>query len=130
MLWPMNPEPRSYENTIQVLDDITQGVSEGLTPIHHLLSVAETPELREAFNSVLPEIAQFWSRLPLNDGLWNQVKAFDETPEAKALGGNPCSPPGEDPSGVPAGWRRPSLGAKESSRGDPHRAGEAPAEVQ
>jgi oligopeptidase A len=80
-------EPRSYENTIQTLDDLTQGVSEGLTPIHHLLSVAETPELREAFNSILPEITQFWSRLPLNEGLWNQVKAFAETGEAKAMSG-------------------------------------------
>jgi len=79
--------PRTYENTIQTLDDITQGVSEGLTPIHHLLSVAETPELREAFNSILPEITQFWSRLPLNEDLWNQVKTFAETPAADALDG-------------------------------------------
>ncbi len=80
-------EPRNYQNTIQPLDDITQRVSEGLTPIHHLLSVAETPELREAFNSILPEITQFWSRLPLNEALWNQVKTFAETPEAKTLEG-------------------------------------------
>ncbi len=82
-----DPAPRTYANTIQVLDEITQRVSEGLTPIHHLLSVAETPELREAYNVVLPEITQFWSRLPLNEGLWRQVKAFSEQPEAKALEG-------------------------------------------
>ncbi len=81
------PGPRGYDNTIRVVDEIAQEVSESLTPIHHLLSVAETPELREAFNSVLPEITQFWSRLPLNQGLWNQVKAFAETPEAGALDG-------------------------------------------
>ena len=79
--------PRSYDNTIRVMDDITQEVAESLTPIHHLLSVAETPELREAFNSVLPDIVQFWSRLPLNEGLWSQLKAFAATPEAEALAG-------------------------------------------
>ena len=79
--------PRTYENTVRALDGITQEVSETLTPIHHLLSVAETPELREAFNSALPEITQFWSRLLLNQGLWSQLKAFAETPEAQALEG-------------------------------------------
>ena len=82
-----DPEARGYDNTLATLDDITQEVSESLTPIHHLLSVAESPELREAFNSVLPEITQFWSRLPLNEDLWNQVKAFSETTEAEALEG-------------------------------------------
>lgn len=82
--------PRGYQNTIQVLDDITQEVSEGLTPIHHLLSVAETPELREAFNAVLPDITQFWSRLPLNEKLWNRVRAFSETAAAHQLTGLPA----------------------------------------
>jgi len=82
-----DPEARRYDNTLAILDDITQEVSESLTPIHHLLSVVESPELREAFNSVLPEITQFWSRLPLNEDLWNQMKAFAETAEARALEG-------------------------------------------
>ena len=79
--------PRSYGNTLGLLDEATQELSESLTPVHHILSVAETPEFREAFNAVLPEIAQFWSRLPLNEGLWKQMEAFSETPEARALTG-------------------------------------------
>ncbi len=79
--------PRTYGNTIQALDEITQEVSESLTPIHHLLSVAETPELRDAFNSVLPDITGFWSRLPLNEELWGRVRAFSETKEAEELKG-------------------------------------------
>jgi oligopeptidase A len=80
-------EPRNYANTLERLDRITKELSETLTPVHHLLSVAETAELREAFNAVLPEIVQFWSRLPLNEGLWKQVKAFSETEEAEGLTG-------------------------------------------
>ncbi|MFC1660151.1 M3 family metallopeptidase [Gemmatimonadota bacterium] len=80
-------EPRSYANTLGPLDRITQEVSESLTPIHHLIHVAETPELREAYKAVLPEIAQFWSRLSLNEGIWQQVKAFARTAEARALTG-------------------------------------------
>jgi oligopeptidase A len=80
-------EPRSYANTLDRLEEITLELSESLTPVHHLLSVNETPELRDAFNAVLPEIAQFWSTLPLNEGLWKQVKTFSETDEAKSLTG-------------------------------------------
>ncbi len=79
--------PRTFDNTIRALDAITQELSESLTPVHHLLSVAEGPELREAYNSVLPDITRFWSRLPLNEGLWSQVKAFSTTEEAAGLEG-------------------------------------------
>ncbi|MGD2122059.1 MAG: M3 family metallopeptidase [Gemmatimonadota bacterium] len=82
-----DPGPQTFDNTIRALDRITQDLSESLSPVHHLLSVAETPELREAFNVVLPDITQFWSRLPLNEGLWNQVRAFSATQEAQGLEG-------------------------------------------
>jgi len=82
-----DPGPRSWDNTVGRLDQITQELSETLTPLQHLLSVAETPELRKAFNAVLPEITQFWSRLVLNEGLWRQLKAFSETEEARGLAG-------------------------------------------
>ncbi len=77
----------AYETTIQELDRITQRVSESIGPIMPLLAVAETPELRKAYNEVLPDITRFWSRLPLNDELWNQVKAFAKTSEAGELEG-------------------------------------------
>ena len=69
-----NGSPASYENTIQRLDDIVQRVEEELAPVTVLLAVAETPELRDAYNAVLPEIAAFWSRLPLHRGLWAAVR--------------------------------------------------------
>ncbi len=82
-----DPEPRTYGNTLERLDRITQGVSEALHPVHLLLSVAESPPLRDAFNAVLPEITAFWSRLPLNEGLWAQIKALSRTAEAAELQG-------------------------------------------
>lgn len=80
-------EARAWETTIGSLDDITQELGEALTPVHHLLTVAETPELREAFNNVLPEITQFRSRLLLNEGLWKQLKRYSETEEGRNLSG-------------------------------------------
>ena len=77
--------PATYDDTIQRLDDIVQRLEEALAPLTVLLAVAETPELRRAYNAVLPEIAAFWSRLPLHRGLWAVVRDFSSTPEADVL---------------------------------------------
>ena len=55
------------------LDNVLQRVKERTVPVTHLLSVAETPELRKAFNEALPEITEFWTRVTLNEGLWNRI---------------------------------------------------------
>jgi len=77
--------PPTYENTIQALDDLTERVKRRIAPVGHLLSVAESPELREAYNRVLPEISRFWTALQLDQGLWKRLKAFAATAEAAAL---------------------------------------------
>ena len=75
----------TYCDTIGRLDAALERVKERIVPITHLLSVAETPELRKAFNEVLPEITEFWTRVTLNQGLWTRIKAFADTDEAIAL---------------------------------------------
>jgi oligopeptidase A len=77
----------TWANTVGRLDRTVELLSERITPATHLISVAETPALREAYNAVLPEITTFWSSLPLNEALWKRVKAFSETEEARTLGG-------------------------------------------
>ena len=79
--------PPTWDNTVGALDRAVETLGRRLAPASHLVSVAETPELREAYNAVLPEISEFWSRLPLNAGLWARVKAFAATEEADALVG-------------------------------------------
>lgn len=82
-----DPTPPTFDNTLGALDDLTRWVAERLTPASHLLSVAETPELRSAYNAVLPEISQFWTRLTLHEGLWARLRAYEASDEAKALEG-------------------------------------------
>ncbi|WP_405280674.1 M3 family metallopeptidase [Gaopeijia maritima] len=82
-----DPAPPTFDNTLGALDDLTRWVAERLTPASHLLSVAETPELRSAYNEVLPEISQFWTRLTLHEGLWARLRAFEATDEATRLTG-------------------------------------------
>jgi oligopeptidase A len=80
-----DPSPPTWQNTIGRLDAATERLARRITPARHLVSVAETPELRDAYNRVLPEISAFWSRLPLDEALWNRVEAYSETQEAGAL---------------------------------------------
>ena len=77
--------PPTWDTVMAPLDDLALEVSERLGPIGHLVAVAETPELREAFNAVLPAITTFWSRLELHPGVWARVKAYHQTAEAEAL---------------------------------------------
>jgi len=75
----------TYADTIDRLDGVLERVKERIAPVTHLLSVAETPELRAAYNEVLPEITEFWTRVTLNEGLWNRIRALADTDEAVAL---------------------------------------------
>ena len=52
------------------------------------MSVAQSPELREAYNAVLPEITAFWSNLQLDPRLWERLSAYAETPEAMLVDGS------------------------------------------
>ncbi len=79
--------PPTWANTVQRIDHALERLSERIAPASHLMSVAETPELRSAYNAVLPEISTFWSSLPLDPRLWARFAAFEKTDEARALTG-------------------------------------------
>ncbi len=81
------PAAPSFEGTVRELDRICQRVRRTVKPVRHLMSVAETPELREAYNEVLPEISTFWSWLYLHDGMWEAVRRVAEGDEAHTLDG-------------------------------------------
>lgn len=79
--------PRTYENTIGGLDDLTRRLDYAVSIVRHLESVATTPELREAYNATQPAVAEFFGSLPLHEGLWKAIQAFAATREASALTG-------------------------------------------
>ena len=77
----------TWRNTIERLDEALERLAERIAPASHLMSVAESPELRTAYNAVLPEISAFWSSLPLDPRLWARVAAYEATEEARGLEG-------------------------------------------
>jgi oligopeptidase A len=78
---------RTYDNTLEELDAFTEPLEYAMNIVRHLENVATTPELRKAYNAVQPKVTAFYSSLPLNEGLWNAIKKFAATAQAKSLTG-------------------------------------------
>jgi oligopeptidase A len=77
--------PRTFDNTLRALDDLGLNLDYAMSVISHLESVATTPELRAAYNEVLPKVSEFRSKLMLDEGLWKALSTYAETQEAKSL---------------------------------------------
>jgi oligopeptidase A len=78
---------RTYENTVLELEEVTERMGRVTRPISHLIGVHDTPELRAAWQEMVPEISAFNARIALNPGLWSAVKAYADTGAARALTG-------------------------------------------
>jgi len=78
---------RTYENTLAELETIGERLGRVIRPVSHLTSVMNSPELRAAYESVLPEFSAFYARLPLNPRLWSAIEAYAASADAAALTG-------------------------------------------
>ncbi len=79
--------PRTFANTMEPLDGLTEQLDYAIGIVRHLESVATTPELRAAYNAAQPEVSSFYSSLPLNEALWRAVQSYAKTDEARHLTG-------------------------------------------
>jgi oligopeptidase A len=81
------PGERTFANTMEALDCLTEPLDRAMGVVRHLESVATYPELRAAFNAVQPEISAFYTGIPLHQGLWKAIKSFAGTKEGEELQG-------------------------------------------
>ena len=75
-----------WDSIASVLDVATEQLSRAWGAVSHLNSVADTPELRAAFNAALPKITEFYTRLGADERLYAKYKAIDPatlTPEQR-----------------------------------------------
>ncbi len=82
-----NPAPRTFANTMEPLDALTERLDYAVGIARHLEAVATTPALRAAYNAVQPQVSAFYSSLPLNEALWRTVQTYAATEEAHSLSG-------------------------------------------
>ncbi len=76
---------RTYANTVQALDELLEPLDRVYGAVHHLISVATSPELRAAHHQVQPRYQVFRSAISTHPGLWAALTAFAATPEAAGL---------------------------------------------
>ena len=69
--------PARWDAIAKVLDVATERLGTAWGSISHLNSVADTPELRAAYNAALPKVTEFWTRLGADERLYAKYKAID-----------------------------------------------------
>ena len=69
--------PASWSEISRVLDVATENFGRAWGAVSHLNSVADTPELRAAYNAALPKVTEFSTRLGADERLYAKYKAID-----------------------------------------------------
>ncbi|MDB5874305.1 MAG: prlC [Ramlibacter sp.] len=69
--------PSRWNDIATVLDTATEELGRAWGVVSHLNSVADTPELRAAYNEALPKVTDFWTRLGSDERLYAKYKAID-----------------------------------------------------
>ncbi|GAB3495949.1 M3 family metallopeptidase [Curvibacter fontanus] len=68
--------PADWSAIARDLDVATENLGRAWGAISHLNSVADTPELRAAYNEALPRVTEFWTRLGADERLYAKYKAI------------------------------------------------------
>ena len=69
--------PARWQDIARVLDVATEKLGSAWGAVSHLSSVADTPELRAAYNEALPKVTEFFTRLGADERLYAKYKAID-----------------------------------------------------
>jgi oligopeptidase A len=69
--------PSRWNDIARTLDTATEQLGRAWGVVSHLNSVADTPQLRAAYNEALPRVTDFWTRLGSSELLYAKYKAID-----------------------------------------------------
>ena len=69
--------PTDFDTLARVLSVATERLSTSWGAVSHLNAVANTPELREAYNGMLPAVTEFYTELGADEKLYAKYKAIN-----------------------------------------------------
>ncbi|WP_338766267.1 M3 family metallopeptidase [Massilia sp. METH4] len=78
-------DPVTWHNFVTPLENATELLGRAWGIVSHLNNVADTPELRAAYNENLPKVTEFWTELAQNEALFAKYKALQASPEFATL---------------------------------------------
>ena len=73
--------PVTWASFVTPLEDATERLWRAWGQVVHLQAVADTPDLREAYNANLPKVTRFGAALGQNLALFSQYRALADAPE-------------------------------------------------
>lgn len=76
---------RTQANTLVALDRLGETLTYAYTLVAHLESVTTTPELRAAYNAIIPPITAFSTKVQISAELYQALKDFAASSEAQQL---------------------------------------------
>jgi oligopeptidase A len=79
------PAPRTYANTLGALEKVGESLEYAMGIVGHLESVMTSDPLREAYETIQPQVAAFYAGIALNPQLWAAIKEFAASDEAREL---------------------------------------------
>lgn len=78
-------ESITWDNFVKPLEDINDRLDRAWAPISHINSVANSDEVRDAYNACLPLLSDYGTEMGQHKGLYNAVKALDAKAESLDL---------------------------------------------
>src|SRR5690606_21327170 len=79
--------PFTWNNLVKPLELIEDRLSRAWSPVSHLSSVANTPELRAAYNACLSKLSDYSSELGQNRELFEAYSEVRRNAESEGLNG-------------------------------------------
>jgi oligopeptidase A len=77
--------PPTWSDFVQPLEDANERLHRAWGIVGHLNAVMNNPELREAYNSNLPKVTQYYTELGQHPGLFAKFKALRSGPDFEGL---------------------------------------------
>ena len=78
--------PALWDEFVVPLELATEELGRAWGMVGHLNAVADSPELREAYNANLPRVTQFWTALGQNHKLFAKYRELSDSAAGQALG--------------------------------------------
>jgi len=75
----------TWESTIGALEELDQPFEHAWEPVGHLFGVKNSPELREAYEGVLPQVVEFGLRARQSQPIYQALKGLAGSPEWSQL---------------------------------------------
>lgn len=80
-----NATAATWEDLSCTLDVATERLGRAWSALSHIKAVNDTPEIRQAYSALLPEITEFWTKLGQNEALYAKYQKIRNHPQTYSL---------------------------------------------